>query len=162
MKGRIVQINVSQGGVPKLPVPRAFVSVERVEGDDWSNKDVHGGTRQVILMISVENIEKLKAEGYPLFSGALGENFPTEGIDYRQIRYADVFRAGDTLEFRITKRRGPCKTITVYGKDIGTALFDAEASEHRPESTHWGMSGFYGEILKEGTVRTGDDIVKIN
>lgn len=162
MTGRILQINVSPGGVPKLPVPRAFVSFERVEGDDWRNKDVHGGPQQVILMISLENIERLKTAGYPVFAGALGENLTTADIDYRLIRYGDVFRVGDTLEFRITKRRGPCQTITVYGADIGTAMFDADARDHNPESAHWGMSGFYGEIVREGHVKAGDPITKIN
>lgn len=161
MNGRVLQVNVSPGGIPKRPVPHAFVSFERVEGDDWRNKKVHGGPQQVVLMIARENIEQMKSAGYPVFAGALGENLTTEGLDYRRIRYGDVFRVGTTLEFRITKRRAPCQTIAVYGPDIGTAIFDAEARDHSPLSELWGMSGFYGEILREGHARPGDSIVRI-
>ena len=161
MSGKIIQINISAGGVPKKPVPTAFVSFERVEGDDWRFKDVHGGPQQAILMISKENIDLLIQSGFPLFAGALGENFTTEGLDYKEIRYGERFRAGDSLEFRITKRRAPCKTVTIYGNEIAKALFDREAAEHNPGSAHWGMSGFYGEVLKTGTIKTGDEIIRI-
>jgi MOSC domain-containing protein YiiM len=160
MRGTILQINVSQGGVPKTPVPSAFVSFERVEGDDWRFKDVHGGPLQVILMIAKENIDALASQGFPVFEGALGENFTTRGLNYKEIRYGDVFRAGASLEFRITKRRAPCNTISVYGNEIHKALFDADARDHKPESEKWGMSGFYAEILTEGTVKTGDEIYR--
>ncbi|MBX7151776.1 MOSC domain-containing protein [bacterium] len=162
MIGQIIQINVSSGGVPKRPVASAFVSFERVEGDDWRYKDVHGGAQQVILMIAQENIDTLAKTGFSIFPGALGENFTTTGIDYKNIRYGDVFKAGDTLEFRITKRRAPCRTILVYGAAIGEAIFDRAANEHDFRSEKWGMSGFYAEILKEGSVKTGDAIEKIN
>jgi len=161
MLGRIIQINVSKGGVPKKPVPSAFVSFERVEGDDWRFKDVHGGPQQAILMIAQENIDLLIKSGFALFAGALGENFTTEGLDYKKIRYGDTFHAGDSLEFRITRRRAPCKTIMIYGNEIARALFDTDAAEHDPGSVHWGMSGFYGEVLKTGTVKTGDKVEKI-
>ncbi len=161
MRGKILQINVSQGGIPKKPISSALVSFERVEGDDWTFKDVHGGPQQVILIISKENIDALRAKGFQVFEGALGENFTTEGLDYKNIRYGDIFRAGENLEFRITKRRGPCNTITVYGNEIHKALFDAAARDHLPESEKWGISGFYAEILKEGTVKAGDEIYKM-
>jgi MOSC domain-containing protein YiiM len=162
MRGKILQINVSQGGIPKKPVPSAFVSFERVEGDDWRFKDVHGGPAQVILIIAKENIERLQSEGFPVFEGALGENLTTQGLDYKNIRYGDIFRAGESLEFRITKRRAPCDTLLVYTSRIHQAIFDADARDHKPESEKWGLSGFYAEILEEGTVRPGDDIYQIN
>lgn len=161
MRGRILQINISKGGVPKMPVGSAFVSFERVDGDDWRHKDVHGGAQQVILMIAQENIDALKTSGFPVFPGALGENFTTEGLDYKTIRYGDVFKAGEALEFRITKRRAPCRTILVYGSSINEAIFDKAAHEHDWRSEKWGVSGFYAEILKEGSVKAGDTIERI-
>lgn len=161
MKGRLLQVNVSPGGVPKKPVAKAFVNFERVEGDDWRFKDVHGGPKQVILMIANETIADLSSAGYPVFPGALGENFTTEDLDYRRIRFGDRFRAGAELEFRITKLRAPCRTIRVYGSDIGKSLYDSKARDHDPTSERWGRGGFYAEILKEGSVQPGDTIERI-
>jgi MOSC domain-containing protein YiiM len=41
--GRIVQINVSPGGVPKLPVETARVTEMGIEGDGQRDTKNHGG-----------------------------------------------------------------------------------------------------------------------
>jgi len=158
MQGIIKQINISSGGIPKKPTASAYVSSERVQGDDWNNKNVHGGPRQVVLMIANETYQSLVQLGYPVFPGALGENFTTEGLAYAPIRFGDTFLVGGKLILRITKLRGPCNTIKVYGADIGTHLYDALARDGNPESPHWGTGGFYAEVLQEGTVQAGDVI----
>ena len=40
----VVHIQVSQGGVPKRPVPRAVVGPLGIEGDAVAHPQVHGGT----------------------------------------------------------------------------------------------------------------------
>jgi hypothetical protein len=39
---RIFQINVSKGGVPKLPVHAAVVTPLGLEGDDQNDREHHG------------------------------------------------------------------------------------------------------------------------
>jgi MOSC domain-containing protein YiiM len=109
-------------------------------------------------MIAVETIEALQRDGYPVFNGALGENLTTRGIDYREIRYGDRFRIGTGVVLEVTKRRAPCRTLTVYGADIGKALFDKEANAHDASSVKWGQAGFYCKVIAEGVVRPGDTI----
>lgn len=36
MSGIVYQINISSGGVPKLPVSQAQLTRERIVGDDWN------------------------------------------------------------------------------------------------------------------------------
>jgi len=91
--GRIVQINISPGGVPKHPIVQARVTFDRIEGDSWNDTGHHGLPGQAICLLSMELIAELQAEGYPLFPGALGENFTTVGIDYRQIRPGDMMES---------------------------------------------------------------------
>jgi MOSC domain-containing protein YiiM len=155
MTGTVLQVNVSLGGVPKRPIPVGHVTFERVVGDDWSDKKHHGLPGQAICLFSVELIDELKAEGYPLFPGAMGENFTTVGLDYRAIRLGDRFRVGDTVEIRITKIRHPCRTIMVYGEGILRATFDASVRAGDTTSPRWGRSGYYAEVLKEGDVLPG-------
>lgn len=161
MSARVVQVNVSRGGVPKLPVPEAYVHSDRLEGDDWNDRKHHGLPGQALCLYSVELIEELKTEGFPLFPGAMGENLTTEGLDYRRVRLGQTFRVGPEVEIRITKIRRPCRTIAVYGEGIQRATFDAAVKAGETASPKWGRSGFYAEVLKEGVVRPGDPIVEL-
>jgi MOSC domain-containing protein YiiM len=43
MRGRITQLNVSKGGVPKLSVPSAQVRRDGLEGDAQVDRQHHGG-----------------------------------------------------------------------------------------------------------------------
>ena len=156
-----MQVNTSRGGVPKRPVSEARVFFDRVEGDDWNDKLRHGTTGQAVLLYSVEMIEEMNEEGFPIFPGALGENFTTTGIDFRTLRPGQQFRVGAEVEIRITKIRKPCNTIAVYGTGIEQATYDTAVKAGDSRSPKWGKSGFYAEVLKEGTVRPGDPITEI-
>ena len=158
---RIVQVNISQGGVPKKPVPSARVTLTRVEGDDWNDKISHGLADQNVCLFSLELIEELKAEGFPLFPGALGENLTTEGLDYRKVRLGEIYRIGDDVELRITKIRVPCSTIAVYGEGIIAATYDLDVKRGNVETPKWGRSGYYAKVLKEGIVKPDDPIIPL-
>jgi MOSC domain-containing protein YiiM len=155
----IVQVNISRGGVPKNPVPSARVTAARLEGDHWNDSKHHGLPGQAVCLFSVEMIRQLVAEGYPLFPGALGENFTTAGIDFRLVRIGQVYRAGQEVEIRITKVRQPCRTIQVYGEGIIRATYDAQVKAGIVDSPKWGRSGFYAEVLHEGIVHPGDPVL---
>ncbi len=171
--GKLHQINIGSGGVPKQRVCVAEVTVERVLGDDWnwSHEKIqpngklgkHGGKTQAVCLYSLECLEKLKASGLEVFPGALGENFTTEGIDYHSVRIQDIYRVGPEVQICITKIRSPCLTIVkAYGQDILSAMCDERVKQCDYSSPKWGMTGFYAEVLQPGFVREGDNIVKIN
>jgi len=152
----VVQINISQGGVPKRPISQGVVTRERILGDDWNDKKHHGLPDQALCLFSLELIEQLRRDGFPLFPGALGENLTTRGLDYRTVRPGQLYRIGTQVLIRITKVRQPCRTIAVYGSSLLRALYDAEVNRGNVESPRWGRSGFYAEVLREGTIRPGD------
>src|SRR5437899_452150 len=102
MTGTILQINISRGGVPKRPISEAVVTPAGIEGDSWSHPNIHGGPRQAVLLVTAETIDELKARGYALYPGALGENLTTRGLDRRQLRLGQRLRAGGVL-LEITK-----------------------------------------------------------
>ncbi len=87
MHGTVVQINRSKGGIPKTSVNEVFVSERGVDGDDWIHKRFHGGPKQALLLIAVETLEELRAEGFDLFPGALGENLTVRGLDRRVLEH---------------------------------------------------------------------------
>ena len=161
MTGSILQINISPGGIPKRPISEAIVTVEGIRGDGWAHPDIHGGPNQALLVITSEGIDELIAQGYPLFPGALGENLTTLGLDRRQLRTGQRYRAGDVF-IELTKRRAPCATLSVYGAGIQHAIFDAQVKAGDPSSPRWGLSGFYARALRGGTIRPHDPITLVD
>jgi MOSC domain-containing protein YiiM len=157
MQGIVLQINRSRGGVPKLPVSEAFVSERGVDGDSWAHPRFHGGPKQALLLIATETLDELRELGFDLFAGALGENFTTRGIDRREMRAGQRYRAGGVL-LELTKLRVPCDTISVYGKGIQAALYDAKCKSGDPSSPVWARGGFYASVVEPGLIRPGDII----
>ena len=148
MAGRVVRINRSGGGVPKLPLASARITEAGVEGDWQADRRYHGGPLQALCLFAKEQIAQLAAEGYPLVEGSLGENLTTEGITYTEIRIGDVYRVGGDVLFQVTKPRVPCTTVQVYGEGIIKRLWGP--------SVPWGESGFYARVVAGGTVSGGD------
>jgi MOSC domain-containing protein YiiM len=161
MTGSILQINISPGGIPKRPIPEATVTAEGILGDRWAHPDIHGGPRQAVLLITSEGIEELIAQGHPLFPGALGENLTTTGLDRRQMRVGQRYRAGEVL-LELTKLRAPCATLGVYGPGIQRAIYDSQVKAGDPSTPRWGLGGFYARVLKAGTIRPQDIIALVD
>lgn len=156
MQGIVHQISVSPGGIPKLEIREARVSKNGIEGDSCRNRRFHGGPKQAILLISLEDLQILKGLGYPVYPGALGENLTVTGIPFRDVRIGDQFRVG-SVRLQITKLRQPCRTLDEVQKGIQLALYDKT-----PGSSLWGRGGFYASVLEEGIVLPGDIIAKVN
>src|SRR6185503_14599835 len=108
MTGRIAQINVSAGGVPKRPVRTARVTGMGIEGDGHRNRRLHGGPDRALCLFSLELIEALQAEGHRVEPGALGENLTVAELDWSRVRPDDVFRLGETVLIQITQFTRPC------------------------------------------------------
>jgi len=157
MTGSIVQINVSPGGIPKRPTAEAEVTPEGIRGDSWAHPQIHGGPRQALLLITSEGIEELIGQGYPLYAGALGENLTVAGLDRREMRIGQRYRAGEVL-IELTKIRSPCATLDVFGPAIKQAVYDAQVNAGDVSSPRWGLSGFYARVLRAGVVRPRDII----
>ena len=162
MLGRIAQINISHGGVPKHPVPHAMVHPLGVEGDSHAHPHIHGGLHQAILLITSEAIEELRAQGFAVYPGALGENVTTEGIDRRQMRAGQRYRLGDAI-VELTKVRAPCNQLDSYGAGIQEAVYNKPAVKAGDTTTPtWGISGFYASVVQGGMIHVGAPIVLLD
>jgi MOSC domain-containing protein YiiM len=157
MTGQIIQINISRGGVPKRPIPEGVITPLGLEGDQCAHPEIHGGPKQAVLLIAAEVVDELIARGYPVYYGALGENLTTRGLDRRQLRIGQQLRAGGAL-IEITKVRGPCSTLDIYGPTIQQEIYDRKVKAGDHASPRWGMSGFYVRVIQPGPVRINDII----
>jgi MOSC domain-containing protein YiiM len=152
----VIQINVSQGGVPKRPIPNGVVTPLGITGDGHAHPQVHGGPLKAILLITSEGLDELKEQGFRLYPGALGENLTTRGLNRRSVRVGQRYRVGEIL-LEITKVRAPCETLNVY-PGIQKAIYDQEVKAGNPASPLWGLSGFYASVEQAGVIRPGDPI----
>jgi MOSC domain-containing protein YiiM len=160
VEGTVVQVNVSKGGIPKRPIPSGELTAAGITGDSWRYR-FHGGPKQAVLLITLEGIEELVAQGFPLSPGALGENFTTRGLDRRALRFGQRLQVG-TAVIELTKMRQPCATLDGLGSGIQAAIYDARVRKGDHESPLWGLSGFYASVARPGTVRPGDAVTLLS
>jgi MOSC domain-containing protein YiiM len=143
-------IQVSPGGVPKLPVERARVTTLGVEGDSQNNTIHHGGPDRAVCLFSAERIEALASEGHPIEAGSTGENLTVRGLDWPSIVPGTRLRVGPACVLEVTKYTTPCKTIagSFAGGEFSRML----------QTTHPGWSRVYARVLAEGEVKAGDTV----
>ncbi len=157
MSGTILQVNVSAGGLPKRAIARGYLGELGIEGDIQAHPLIHGGPLKAVLVVAAEVVDALTARGYPLFYGALGENLTTRGIAIGDLRVGDRLRAG-AARIEITRPRGPCAALDVYGESLKGEIYDARVQGGDGSSPRWGMSGLYARVITPGPVAPGDII----
>ncbi len=161
MTGSILQVSVSQGGVPKTAIAEGTLTPLGLKGDSHAHPDIHGGPQQAVLLITSEGIEELCTQGFPLAYGSLGENLTTHGIPRRHWRAGQRWQVGAQAVIEITKRRAPCRTLNIFGPGMQAAVYDALAEAGDPSSPKWGLSGLYASVVQPGLIRPGDEIALV-
>jgi MOSC domain-containing protein YiiM len=149
MHGRVVSVNVSPGGVPKLPVAGAWVGRLGLDTDAHTEPPpTHGGPEQAVCLYAVEAIERVAEDGHQAFPGAYGENLTLEGVDWGALRAGDVLTIGeDGLTLELTSPAGPCQTIAHWFIDRRIARISPMVN---PQDARW-----YARVLVEGRVEPG-------
>ncbi|MGE0550248.1 MAG: MOSC domain-containing protein [Kofleriaceae bacterium] len=150
MTGRIVQLNRSPGGVPKLPIPEVWIGTLGLEGDGHNHPKHHGGPERAVSLFALEVIEALRAEGHPIAPGSTGENVTVSGLPWATIISGTKLQLGGDVVIEITRPATPCKLIAGSFADR-----DSDRISHK---LHPGDSRLYARVLQEGRVRVGDPI----
>jgi MOSC domain-containing protein YiiM len=146
--GRIVQISVSSGGVPKQSVASARVTRDGLEGDAHRDREHHGGPGRAVCLYSMEAIRALVAEGHTVAPGALGENVTVEGLDWASVEPGARVLLGTAVVLEVTRYTSPC--FKIKAAFVGGEF--ARVSQKR----HPGWSRVYTRVLHEGMIRSGD------
>src|SRR5215210_8818005 len=150
-RGRVVQVNVSPGGVPKLPVDEARVARMGLEGDRHDHDRVHGGPHRAVALFAIEAIERVRADGHPgVGPGAVGENLTTAGIELSLLPVGARLMIGSEVVLEISSPANPC--------DVIKGAFTAGKSGRISILLHPIDSRMYARVLHGGTVRAGDPI----
>ena len=146
----VYQINVSDGGVPKLPVPEAYITVQGVAGDRQRSVQYHGGVDRAVCLYALEVIEALRAEGHAVAPGSCGENLTLAGLDWARLKPGDRLRIGADVWLEVTSYTVPCKQQTQWFKDRNFMRIS--------QKKHPGWSRLYARVMAGGRVRPGDSV----
>ena len=146
MPAVLAQLNISPGGMPKLPIETARVTADGVEGDWQKNRKYHGGPDRAICLYSEELYDFLRGRGVNVSNGQIGENFTTRGLDLQALAKGDRLRVGECV-IEITNVRVPCRQLRMWDQDLPELIV--------------GHSGWVAKVVQEGSVRQGDVVQKL-
>jgi MOSC domain-containing protein YiiM len=149
-QGRILQINLSHGGVPKLSCAQGRVDEDGLEGDGHRSR-THGGPEKALCLYSLERILALQSEGHPIFPGSTGENITVSGLEWDRVTPGAVLHLGGTLRIEVTQYTSPCPKIAASFCDAGV--------ERMSQDSHPGWARVYARVLTGGTIRPADIVV---
>lgn len=124
-------------------------------GDEQADLSVHGGPDKAVYAYPSEHYAFWSAQRLaatkrdePLPPGSLGENLTLAGLLEKDVWIGDRLQVGEVV-FSVTEPRQPCfKFNARMGFNQAGKLM-----------TQSGATGFYLNVLKEGTIKAGDAIV---
>jgi MOSC domain-containing protein YiiM len=157
--GRIVQLSLKSKegrsrGLPKRSVPELVITPDGVQGDfnRWRTEKAGGDPDQAVLLLTEETLTDLRAEGWPVQAGDIGENLTVAGLPADALRPGVRVRLGEVV-LEVSKPCDPCTilhTLPYAGLERGPAFMRALA----------GRRGWFARVLQGGTIRS-DTAVEI-
>lgn len=146
----LYQINISSGGLPKLPVEAAYIVFSGIEGDRHRNRMLHGGPDRALCVYAWEKVAALQREGHVITPGAAGENLTIAGLEWDRIRPGDQVNIGEEVIIEMTSYCVPCRQNARWFTD---GRYQRISQDHHP-----GWSRLYARVIAEGWVRQGDSV----
>ena len=138
---RVLSVNISEKkGTIKTPVAEIQLKLRHGIVGDAHAGDWH---RQISLLAS-ESVGTMRAASpIPLNAGIFAENINTEGIDLKHLPVGTHLRIGQT-EVEVTQIGKECHNDCAIKQAVGRCVMPTE--------------GIFAVVVKEGTVRAGDEI----
>ena len=140
---QLISINISKGGIPKLPMESVYVSVNGLEGDGH-NHDKHAHPLQAVCLQDIEKLEELRQEGYPLYAGAIGENLLVCDLNVNHLPLETILEFAGGIVLEISKIRNPCYVL--------------DSIHPKLKQDIKGRCGCYAKVIREGMLKKGETI----
>jgi MOSC domain-containing protein YiiM len=109
--------------------------------------------RQVHL-IHAESHDELRAAGFEVVSGQMGENITTRGIDLLGLPTGTRLRLGAEAIVEITGLRNPCSQLESIQRGLMAAVLDRDEQGNLIRK-----AGVMAVVIAGGAVRPGDAII---
>jgi MOSC domain-containing protein YiiM len=134
-----------------------------VEGDAHCGKTVQHRSRvsadpsqpnlRQVHLIHTELHQELRARGFSVYAGQMGENITTIGIDLLSLPVATRLYVGAEAIIEVTGLRNPCSQLDGFSPGLMAAVLDRDENGRLIRK-----SGIMGIVVIGGLVRPGDDI----
>lgn len=108
--------------------------------------------RQVHL-IHAELHDELRAKGFVVAAGQMGENITTRGVDLLALPCGTRLYIGDAAVVEVTGLRNPCRQLDDFQPGLMAAVLDRDSHGNLVRK-----AGVMGVVLADGVVRPGDPI----
>jgi MOSC domain-containing protein YiiM len=108
--------------------------------------------RQVHLLHG-ELLDDLRAAGFDVAPGRIGENITTLGLDLLGLPTDTRLHIGDTAIVSLTGLRNPCRQLEGIQSGLMAAVIDRDAAGNLIRK-----AGVMGVVLMSGEIRPGDPI----
>lgn len=140
-------------GYFKNPVETIYLGKTDVKEDSVVDREHHGGEDKACYLYGFNHYEFWKNK-YPQTAfdfGMFGENITVENIDESTLRIGDTFEIGEAI-IQITQPRQPCYKMGIKFNN------QKVVNEFRLSD----FPGIYVRVLKEGNVKTNDELKLID
>jgi len=162
-----VVVAVSSSGTHTLSKPTQpsirLLSGLGVEGDAHHGATVKHRSRvardptqpnlRQVHLIHAELHAELRAAGFPVEPGQMGENILTRGLDLLALPTGTRLRFGTQAEVEVTGLRNPCRQLDRLQPGLMAATLAGDAAGHLIRK-----AGVMAIVLAGGDVRPGDSI----
>jgi MOSC domain-containing protein YiiM len=165
MGGRVAAVSRSATHSLRKSNQEAIRLIEElgVEGDAHAGTTVQHRSRvardplqpnlRQVHLIHSELHEELRAAGFDVRAGQMGENVTTEGIDLLGMPAGTRLRLGETAVIEITGLRNPCAQLEEIQPGLMAAVLDRDAQGKLIRK-----AGVMAVVVVGGVVRLGDAI----
>ena len=128
-------------GTVKKPIAEGLIKEDFGLADD-AHADCTS-IRQVSLM-SIESINRMAGQGYPVVAGSFAENLTTEGIELPALPIGTELCVGKDIILQVTQIGKQCHTGCAIFQQVGKCIMPKE--------------GVFTKVIRGGKVKAGDDI----
>lgn len=149
-------------GKPPVEAVRLLAGLG-VEGDAHAGRTVKHRSRvaadpsqpnlRQVHLIHAELHDELRAAGFDVAAGQMGENVTTRGVDLLGLPVGARLRLGTQAVVEVTGLRNPCAQLDAFRPGLMAAVLDRDASGGLVRK-----SGIMGVVRVGGVVRPGDAV----
>jgi MOSC domain-containing protein YiiM len=119
-----------------------------------AKKDPEAPNLRQVHLIHEELLRELRAAGFDVGSGAIGENVTTRGLNLLGLPSGARLHLGSEAVIEITGLRNPCRQIHAFAKGLTGAVLERTAEGHLVRK-----AGIMAIVINGGIVHAGDAIV---
>ena len=139
----VVSINVSGGGIPKIPVLSSEVLVTGL-AEDRHDHGKHTALDRAVSLVDLEILDQLNTEGYDVCPGAIGENLTVENLQLQALEPGDNLTFSGGVQIKLVEARKPCFVLDALDVKLKTDIV--------------GRCGYLARVIVEGTISAGESI----